>query len=100
MSFRTISGIIYRERSERYVEPYRGIDTSMTKNYDGVAFACIVIRDRRWKVPACQSQTCAKIPKRHEILDPGDPGSGILQDFGSYIFILSRYLRGLGSKIP
>ena len=51
------------------------------------------------------------VPKRSGILDPQDPGSGILEDLGSYIFIFSwdlRYLRScygnmamgsLGSRI-
>ena len=44
-------------------------------------------------------QTCAKIPKRSEILDPRiqDTGSGILQDVGSYIFIFLRDPRDVGS---
>ena len=36
-----------------------------------------------------RQQTCAKIPKRSQILDPQDPGSGILQDLGSCIFTFS-----------
>ena len=35
--------------------------------------------------------------KRSEILDPQDPGSGILHDIGSYIFIFPWDLRDLGS---
>ena len=36
-------------------------------------------------------------PKRSDILDPRDPGSEILQDLGSYIFIFLRDLRDPGS---
>ena len=37
------------------------------------------------------TQTCAKIPKRSGILDLQDPGSGILEGLGSYIF----FFRGI-----
>ena len=40
-------------------------------------------------------QTCVKIPKRSEILDPWDPGSRMFQDLGSYIFIFSWDLKDL-----
>ena len=36
-----------------------------------------------WQNRHGMHQTCANIPKRFEILDPQDPGSGILQDLGS-----------------
>ena len=42
-------------------------------------------------------QTCAKIPKRPGILDLQDPGSNILEDPGSCIFIFCWDLRDLGS---
>ena len=55
-SFRASSGIVSRKRSERYVEPYRGIDTSTTKNSHRVTLACIMITNERWKVLAGQSR--------------------------------------------
>ena len=49
------------------------------------------------KLAVANDQTCAKIPNRSEILDPQDPGSRILQDLGSYIFIFSWDPKDLGS---
>ena len=43
------------------------------------------------------AQACARIPKRSGILDPQDPGSEILKDLGSYVFIFSWDLGDLGS---
>ena len=42
-------------------------------------------------------QTCAKIQKKSGILDSQKPGSEILEDIGSYIFIFSWDLKDLGS---
>ena len=45
-------------------------------------------------------QTCAKITKISGILDLQDPGSGILADLGSYIFIFSWVLRDVTTILP
>ena len=62
MSFRVSSGIASIRRSERYVETYREIDTSMTKNSGWITFAYTVIGDK----------TCRKVLTAQSMRGSGD----------------------------